>query len=159
MIVEEKSSFTESSVSPNRTRTGRLVTSSRAANSRGRRCSVQSVPDDIQELLNSTTKSRDRRATSVDSAVIVPEGKRVTRSVLAKAALVADVIAEESLLIAKKQTPKRKCETLSESNVDEVDEKLKTPVRLKRGRKASECKDYEFSLPGKAGEATLSLES
>lgn len=131
--------------------------SSPAANTRSRRSSIQSVPEELEEVLsnvkspNKKDESRVRRAISVDSNVILPPGKRLTRSRLAKNTLSEDVIPEDK--VVDKKSTRRKRE-----NSTDVDEKKeakqgKTTARTKRGRKASETKeDYEFSVPATAND-------
>lgn len=145
--------------------------SSPAANTRSRRSSIQSMPEELEEILSvpapvrvSSKKSkipeandetRNRRAASVDSKVIVPAGKRVTRSVLAKSAIIEEVIPEETPAkspVTKKQPTRRKRATSVPTDSVEETEKAKPASRSKRGRKASEAKAFEFSVPEETGE-------
>lgn len=149
--------------------------SSPASNTRSRRSSIQSVPEEIDEVVNvpvtsrATSKktvepkveSRTRRATSVDSTVVPPTGKRVTRSVLAKTSILEEIIPEESAPKSpqtKKQPTRRKRATSLSVEAIEEAEKEKAKVKPKRGRKASESKDFLFSPPEEAGENSESGE-
>ncbi|XP_014230991.1 protein ELYS [Trichogramma pretiosum] len=168
VILEESISQLNSPVSNKRNRIARLpieettsVTSSPAGNTRSRRSSIQSVTEDVDENLAKSTKTNEskeeprlRRAVSVDSSIVVPTGKRLTRGALAKTSIIEDVIPEETEL-GKKVVPSRKKRAASVSTDKVTDEigkakiiKKQTEVRkTKRGRKNSESKDFEFSLP------------
>lgn len=126
------------------------IVSSPAANTRSRRSSIQSVPEDLEQVLSnvkSPTKKEDsrvRRAISVDSTVILPPGKRLTRSRLAKSTLSDDVIPEDKPVERKNTRRKRDTST----DVNEKEEKQgKIAARPKRGRKESESKHLENSVP------------
>ena len=137
--------------------------SSPAANTRSRRSSIQSVPEELEDILSvpPTTRAaskksnkddaRGRRAASVDSSVIVPAGKRMTRSVLAKTNI--EAIPEEATPAKKQPGRKRTTSVTSESaNESKKEETIKAAGRPKRGRKASESKDFVFSSPEEAGQ-------
>ncbi|XP_058805552.1 protein ELYS [Phymastichus coffea] len=147
-----------------------IAVSSPATNTRSRRSSIQSVPEELEEILNVPIpvrvfnkksnsaeihdENRSRRAASVDSKVIVPVGKRVTRSVLAKTTLIEDIIPEETTksLVTKKQPTRRKRATSVPVEAVEETEKAKLLGKPKRGRKVSEGKNFEFSVPEETGE-------
>ncbi|XP_032456592.1 protein ELYS isoform X1 [Nasonia vitripennis] len=182
VILEESISQLDSPASSKRNRLPRAIeqaaVSSPASNTRSRRSSIQSVPEEIEEVVNqpvqtsrttskntseSKDESRTRRATSVDSSVIPPTGKRLTRSVLAKTSILEEIIPEESTSKSpqtKKQPTRRKRATSLSVEAIEEAEKEKAKVKPKRGRKASENKDkgFLFSPPEEAGEITESGE-
>lgn len=190
VILEESLSQLESPL-PKRSTASRIpeqlvpsVVSSPAANTRSRRSSIQSMPEELEDILNAPLatraaaaaavvskksfhdEARSRRATSVDSTVATAgSGKRLTRSVLAKvgsgSSVLDEVIPEET--VGKKvtgtttTTARRKRATsvdvdaMSEKAAKEA--KARATGRPKRGRKASETRDYQFSPPQTAGEA------
>lgn len=152
------------------------VTSSPVIKKRTRRPSVQSIPEEIEEILSvpaksrSTTKNqkkeiipRTRRAASVDLPV---ESKRLTRSSRLKSSIIEDAILEEpseateetqmSSKVVKKQPGRRKraaSETVAMDQKDEPEAKS-TKEKPRRGRKYSQRSDDEpaefaFSPPEK----------
>jgi len=54
--------------------------------------------------------------------------------------------------MTKKQPARRKRATSVNGDNEEANEKAKAPSKSKRGRKASESKDFKFSLPEQAGD-------
>lgn len=181
MILEESMSQLDSPASSKRSKLPRAieeaVTSSPAANTRSRRSSIQSVPEEVDEVISVPVTSkvtsrksaepkeggRTRRAASVDSTVVPPTGKRLTRSVLAKTSILEEVIPEETSLKSpqtKKQPTRRKRATSLSVDAVEEAEKEKAKGKPKRGRKTSESKDKDFlfSLPELAGQISESDE-
>ncbi|XP_014211693.1 uncharacterized protein LOC106641698 [Copidosoma floridanum] len=153
VIPEESGSFTESPVRTENIRAPQTTKpSSSIPKTRSRRSSIQSVPGDLEEILNvpDTIKStgiaakrdtigRGRRATSVDSVVSVPAGRRVTRSSRTKATI-NEVIPEE--LTPVKQPRKRRRATSVSSNEAKKVEVLDKLEHV-------ESNDYKFSSPEK----------
>jgi hypothetical protein len=167
VILEESFTQLDSSAGAKRLRMPRVMddgaVSSPAANTRSRRSSIQSVPDDLEEIMALRSveaepdEGRARRAGSVDSSLVVPTSKRITRSVLAKAAIIQEVIPEEAgttRSVSKRQPVRRKraiSATLDASESRDTEEKAKISGKPRRGRKNSESKDFMFSLPEEAG--------
>lgn len=124
------------------------------------------MPEDLEEVLHVPVlkksvepkeDARSRRALSVDSNVIVPVGKRLTRSVLAKASILEEVIPEEATPAKKQPTRRKRATSVTvDDQTDKEEEKPKATIKAKRGRKASESKDFQFSLPEEAeGDALI----
>lgn len=154
VILEE--SFSQLSPAPSISRRSRLFTnvdspvvSSPAANTRSRRSSIQSIPEDLEQVLSnvkSPTKkdeSRVRRAISVDSTVILPPGRK-TRGRLAKSTLSNEIIPEDKPVAIERKSTRRKRENSVDVNEKKEEKQEKTMGRTKRGRKGS---DTELSLP------------
>lgn len=146
-----------------------------AANTRSRRSSIQSIPEELEEILSvpskeratavskkkqATQNSRQRRATSVEP--LQAEARISTRSTRSKSIL-NETIPEEDVTEVKnqanlnisnsKKVPTRRKRAPLEAAVQEVDE---TVPRTRRNRKASvkqeTSEEFLFSQPEKGGE-------
>ncbi|KAJ8667484.1 hypothetical protein QAD02_009147 [Eretmocerus hayati] len=179
VIPEETSSQMESTPGHSSTRRRSLLASelsavamsSPAANTRLRRSSIHSVPEELEPILSPPKtvskkkvevkeESRPRRAASVDSSLLaatLASGKRITRSVLAKTSIVDEVIPEEATPL--KRPPARRKHTSSVTE-NKKDEDKKPASKAKKGRKQSESKsdDIASAEPGEVDGPTESTE-
>nr|XP_034184647.1 protein ELYS isoform X2 [Osmia lignaria] len=149
-----------------------------AANTRSRRLSIQSVPEELEEVLSVPSKeratkskatkqsaqtSRQRRATSVEP--YQAESKRITRSTRGKDIL-KEVIVEEEVpqmdspgkaeASGVKKVPTKRKRT-SSTTVTTQEDKETTP-RSRRGRKTKNQginDQFLFSQPDKPGDSPL----
>ncbi|KAG7212104.1 hypothetical protein KM043_012453 [Ampulex compressa] len=152
------------------------VVESPAKNTRSRRSSIQSIPEELEEILSISAKdrsileketrknpSRQRRAASVD--LPQPEIKRRTRSLRIQSIAEEAILEESSELehtdenpVNTKKVPTRRKRTTSSANLKDAGEE-KSLARSRRGRKSSVKEDsvtqFCFSQPENANDIPL----
>ncbi|XP_017881460.1 protein ELYS isoform X2 [Ceratina calcarata] len=127
-----------------------------AANTRSRRLSIQSIPEELEEILSVPTKERQkgkpnlrqRRATSVESSQADTKKKTSTRSrgvlaetIMEEEATEAEIPADDEQLATRKVSTKRK-RALSETTAQESNQGTASkPRRTRQTRQESKEKD------------------
>ena len=142
------------------------------ANTRSRRSSIQSIPEELEEILSVPSKkristankrqqnSRMRRAASVDLSQT--EIKRKTRSTRSKGIFEETIIEEEIIETTNpvddfnnKEVVMKKKRTTSDSSNQKIDGSRKTRKSIKQDTKDKEANQFLFSQPEKTKDLPL----
>ncbi|XP_076684649.1 AT hook containing transcription factor 1 homolog isoform X2 [Andrena cerasifolii] len=145
-----------------------------AANTRSRRSSIQSIPEELEEILSvplkeristagnkkqSAQSSRQRRAASVEPLPV--EAKRKTRNTRAKSILKETIVEEEvaeaedqAKVSNSKKVPTRRKRASSDAAIREIEDKAVPKPRRNRKTSTKEEADdkFSFSQPDRTSE-------